>query len=46
MEIIIIKAVCTIAVLGIEYWLGKTDKVEAGSLIELGINLAKMILKK
>ena len=29
----------------IEFWLGKTDKVEAGSTLELVLNAAKAVLK-
>lgn len=29
----------------LEYWLGKTDKVKAGSTIELLVNAVKYVLK-
>ncbi len=30
---------------GIEYWLGKTDKVEAGSIVELILNAIRALIK-
>ena len=41
---LIIKIVCTLAYMCFEYWLGKTDKVKSGSLLELGLNMAKTVL--
>lgn len=32
--------------MAIEYWLGKTDKIAAGSVVECIINIIKAILKK
>lgn len=34
-----IRALGLVAVLGIEFWMGKTDKIQAGSILELVLNL-------
>jgi len=34
-----------IIVLGLEYWLGKTEKTKAGSTLELVYNLLKLFVK-
>lgn len=35
-----------LAVIGLEYWLGKTKKVEANSTIQLAINMVKIFIMK
>lgn len=39
-----IYVIVTVAGMLLEYWLGKTDKTESGSLIELVINIFKKLL--
>lgn len=34
------------AYLGLEYWLGKTDKVKAGSVAELALNALALVFKR
>ena len=43
MEIILAKVVAVAAYAAVEYWLGKTDKVKAGSLVEAVILGVKSI---
>ena len=44
MEIMLIGKILGIAVYaGLEYWLGRTDKVKAGSVIEAVANIIKSI---
>jgi len=45
MEYIVLKIVLAVAYMGLEYWLGKTDKIKAASVIETAINLVKNIKK-
>lgn len=46
MESLIIQVVGTVLYMGLEYWLGKTDKVKAGSVIEVVELAAKKLLQK
>lgn len=43
--VVLAKPAAIFAYALLEYWLGKTDKVKAGSAIELVVNLVKSILK-
>lgn len=46
MELVILaKPAAIFAYALLEYWLGKTDKVKAGSTIELLVNAVKYVLK-
>lgn len=42
----VIQVVGPIAYMVLEYWLGKTDKVKAGSVIEAVLNVAKYFIGK
>jgi hypothetical protein len=45
MEYIVLKIVLAVSYMALEYWLGKTDKIKAGSVIETAIDLVKNIKK-
>lgn len=41
--VLIVKIVSALGYSALEYWLGKTTRVKAGSVIELAINATKKI---
>jgi hypothetical protein len=41
--ILIAKVVGTLGYMIFEFWLGKTDKVKAGSTVELAVNVIKAL---
>lgn len=43
MELLLVKIAGVAAYAALEYWLGKTDKVKAGSVVEAVLNGAKAI---
>jgi hypothetical protein len=40
------KLIATLLYLVVEFWLGKTDKVKAGSVLEIVLNAVKGFLSK
>lgn len=41
--ILVAKLLGTVGYMALEYWLGKTDKVKAGSTLELVVNVLKFL---
>lgn len=43
---LLIILIAQLIFMSIEYWMGKTDKTKSGSLLELILNVVKLIITK